>query len=43
MLTEESHTKYKIYRHLLSTLMKKSKQTYYDKHFERNWNNIKNK
>ena len=22
--------------------MKKSKQAYYDKHFERNWNNIKN-
>ena len=22
--------------------MKKSKQTYYDKYFERNWNNIKN-
>ena len=23
--------------------MKKSKQAYYDKHFERNWNNIKNR
>ena len=23
-------------------LMKKSKQTYYNKYFERNWNNIKN-
>ena len=23
--------------------MKKSKQAYYDKYFERNWNNIKNK
>ena len=22
--------------------MKKNKQTYYDKHFERNWNDIKN-
>ena len=22
--------------------MKKSKQTYYDKYFEKNWNNIKN-
>ena len=22
--------------------MKKSKQSYYDKYFERNWNNIKN-
>ena len=27
---------------LLSTLIKKSKQAYYDKCFERNWNNIKN-
>ena len=36
------HPKYKKYGDLLSTLMKKSKQTYYDKYFERNWNNIKN-
>ena len=42
LLKEEFHTKYKIYRNLLSTLMKKSKQAYYDKYFERNWNNIKN-
>ena len=42
VLKEEFHTKYKKYRHLLSTLMKKSKQAYYDKHFERNWNNMKN-
>ena len=42
VLKEEFHTKYKNYRNLLSTLMKKSKQTYYYKHFERNWNNIKN-
>ena len=42
VLKEEFHTKYKIYRNLLSTLMKKSKQAYYDKYFERNWNNIKN-
>ena len=42
ILKEEFHTKYKIYRNLLSTLMKKSKQAYYDKYFERNWNNIKN-
>ena len=41
ILKEEFHTKYKKYRHLLSTLMKKSKQAYYDKYFERNWN-IKN-
>ena len=42
VLKEEFHTKYKIYRNLLSTLMKKSKQVYYEKYFERNWNNIKN-
>ena len=42
VLKEEFHTKYKNYRNLLSTLMKKSKQTYYYKHFERNQNNIKN-
>ena len=29
VLKEEFHTKYKIYRNLLSTLMKKSKQAYY--------------
>ena len=29
-------------RNILSTLMKKSKQAYYDKYFESNWNNIKN-
>ena len=43
MLKEECHTNYKKYRNLLSTLMKKSKQAYYDRYFERNWNNIKNK
>ena len=42
VLKEEFHTKYKKYRNLLSTVMKKSKQAYYDKCFERNWNNIKN-
>ena len=30
VLQEEFHTKYKKYRNLLSTLMKKSKQAYYD-------------
>ena len=43
VLKEEFHTKYKKYRNLPSTLMKKSKQAYYDQYFERNWNNIKNK
>ena len=42
ILKEEFHTNYKNYRNLLSTLMKKSKQAYYDKYFERNWSNIKN-
>ena len=42
ILKEKFHTDYKKYRNLLSTLMKKSKQAYYDKYFERNWNNIKN-
>ena len=39
---EESHTKYKRYRNLLCTLMKKSKQAYYGEYFVRNWSNIKN-
>ena len=39
---KEFHTNYKKYRNLLSTLMKKTKQAYYDKYFEKNWNNIKN-
>ena len=39
----KNFTNYKKYRNLLSTLMKKSKQANYDKYFERNWNNIKNK
>ena len=36
------HEQYKTYRNLLSTLMKQSKQIYYTKYFENNWNNIKN-
>ena len=42
ILKEEFHTNYKKYRNLLSTLMKKSKQDYYDKYFDRNWNIIMN-
>ena len=42
VLKEKFHMNYKKYRNLLSTLMKKSKQAYYDKYFEKNWNNIKN-
>ena len=42
ILKEEFHNNYKKYRNLLSTLMKRSKQAYFDKYFEANWNNIKN-
>ena len=36
ILKEKFHTKYKIHRNLLSTLLKKSKQAHYNKYFERN-------
>ena len=42
ILKEECYTNYKKYRNLLSTLMKKSKQAYYDRYFEKNWKSIKN-
>ena len=42
ILKEESHANYKEFRNILPTLMEKSKQAYYDKYFERNWNNIRN-
>ena len=42
ILKEDFHTNCKKYRNLLSALMKKRKQAYYDKCLERNWNNIKN-
>ena len=42
ILKKEFHTNCKKYRNILFTLMKKSKQVYYDKYFERNWNSIKN-
>ena len=42
ILKQECHTNYKKYRNLLSTLMKKSKQAYYDRYFGKNWKNIKN-
>ena len=35
ILKEECHTNYKKYRNLLSTIMKKSKQAYYDRYFEK--------
>ena len=37
-----SHEQYKTYKNLFSTLMKESKQIYYSKYFENNWNKIKN-
>ena len=42
MLKGECHTNCKKYRISLSTLMKKSKQVYYDRYFEKKWYNIKN-
>ena len=42
VLKEEFQTKCRKFRNLLSILMKKSKQVYYDKYFERNWSNIRN-
>ena len=38
----EVHQQYKYYRNLLSTLMKKSKQNYYEQFFKNNLNNLKN-
>ena len=37
-----SHNEYKKCRNMLSTLLKRSKQGYFSKLFESNWNNIKN-
>ena len=42
VLREKFHMKYKNYRNLLSTPMRKSKQNCYNKFFETTWNNIKN-
>ena len=39
---KEFHTNYKKHINLLSSLMENNKQAYYDKHFEKNWNNIRN-
>ena len=38
----EPPNNYNIYRNLISTLMKRSKQNYYSKYFESNLTNIKN-
>ena len=42
ILKGKFHINYKKYRNFLSTLIKKSKQAYYDKHFETNWNDVNN-
>ena len=42
ILKEEFHANYKKYRNLLSTVMQKSTLAYYEKYFEKDWNNIKN-
>ena len=39
---EHHHLKYKTYRNMLSTLMKKSKMNYYNHYFKNNWDYIKN-
>ena len=41
-LKTELHIKYKSYRNMLSTLMKKSKQNYFTKFLENNLKNLKN-
>ena len=38
----KNQKKHKKYRNLLSTLLKESKQIYYTKYFESDWNNIRN-
>ena len=40
-IKEELHQKYKNYRNTIATLMKKSKQNYFTKHFETNIKNLK--
>ena len=39
---EHHHIKYKTNRNMLSTLMKKTKMSYYNHYFKTNWDNIKN-
>ena len=41
-IKEELHQKYKNYRNIIATLMKKSKQNYSTKYFESNIKNLKN-
>ena len=41
-LKNEAHTKYKLYRNMLATLLKRSKQTYFSSFFEDHINDLKN-
>ena len=41
-LKNEAHFKYKQYRNLLSTLLKRSKQSYFTNYFQTNINDLKN-
>ena len=41
-IKEELHQKYKNYRNIIATLMKKSNQNYFAKYFESNIKNLKN-
>ena len=42
IIKEKLHNDYKIYRNMISTLLKQSKKKYYDKYFKDNINNMKN-
>ena len=41
-LKNESHTKYKLYRRMLTTLLKRSKHTYFSSFFQNHINDLKN-
>ena len=41
-IKEELHQKYKNYRNIIATLIKKRKQNYFAKYFESNIKNLKN-
>ena len=41
-LKNEAHTKYKLYRNMLATLLKRSKHTYFSSFFQNHINDLKN-
>ena len=41
-LKNEAHTKYKLYRNLLATLLKRSKHTYFSSFFQNHINDLQN-